>query len=270
MWLRAFTCHLYALAMLLACGIGETAAAADSCSKVIVAADPNYPPLHWYDGTRLKGASVEIAERLLSDLGIPYEVRYVGPWARVLEMAKAGQIDMVTSLKINDERLTFLTFLMPPIFANPISVFVRRNHTFAYGKWEDLIGRTGGIARGNIFGGGFDTFMERNLSVETSNTAGQTFRKLTAGHIDYVISGYFTGLATLKAMRLDEKVIALEPMVASSMNYIALSRRSPCVSLVAAANAKLSELDRSGVLAELLDRSIRAWRADPSVSLPEK
>ena len=42
------------------------------CTKMVITADPTYPPLHYYDGTTLKGASIEIAKRVLEDLKIPY------------------------------------------------------------------------------------------------------------------------------------------------------------------------------------------------------
>ncbi|MBV6321641.1 transporter substrate-binding domain-containing protein [Duganella violaceipulchra] len=74
------------------------------CPKVVVSADPDYPPLHWYDGKELRGPSIELATRILADLKIPYEVRYVGPWKRVLANASVGKIDLVATLKIQPER----------------------------------------------------------------------------------------------------------------------------------------------------------------------
>ena len=75
----------------LAPWVAAMAAEPAGCPKVVVSADPDYPPLHWYDGKELRGPSVELAARILSDLQIPYEVRYVGPWKRVLATASAGK-----------------------------------------------------------------------------------------------------------------------------------------------------------------------------------
>jgi len=76
---------------------------------MVLAADPDYPPLHWYDGTSMHGASITIAKQVLEDLKIPYEVRYVGPFPRVMAAAQRGDIDMVDTLKKNARTRGFFT-----------------------------------------------------------------------------------------------------------------------------------------------------------------
>ncbi|WP_044530643.1 transporter substrate-binding domain-containing protein, partial [Herbaspirillum sp. B65] len=95
--------------MLVAMTMPLSVAAAD-CAKVIISADSDYAPLHWYDGKRLTGASIEIATRALTALKIPYEVRYVGPFHRVLKEAESGAVSMVASLKNTPERQQYLAF----------------------------------------------------------------------------------------------------------------------------------------------------------------
>ena len=41
------------------------------CTNLVIAADPAYPPLHWYDGTTLPGASIEITKRVLETCTFP-------------------------------------------------------------------------------------------------------------------------------------------------------------------------------------------------------
>ena len=61
---------------------------AAECTKVVISADSDYAPLHWYDGKRLTGASIEIATRALSALNIPYEVFLMLPFVMtILAMA---------------------------------------------------------------------------------------------------------------------------------------------------------------------------------------
>lgn len=231
------------------------------CEKVVVTADPDYPPLHWYDGQQLRGASIDIAVKLLDDLGVPYEIRYVGPWARVLEMGRMGRVDMITSLKINPERETYLRFLGPSVITNPIALFVRNAQSFAYRGWSDLIGKTGGIARGNIFGGGFDEYMRSMLSTETADTATQNFRKLDAGRIDYVVSGYYTGLATLSDLHMEGRISALSPHVTATENYIALSKASPCLALAEKADARLAQLKETKIFEAITAKALQDWQA---------
>ncbi|KAF1047032.1 MAG: hypothetical protein GAK35_00829 [Herbaspirillum frisingense] len=153
---------------LLASVVVAAAAQGTECTKVVVSADSDYAPLHWYDGKRLTGASVEIASRALTALNIPFEVRYVGPFHRVLKEAERGDVSMVASLKNTPERQHYLAYTSVPLFANPIAIFVARDRRFAYAGWKDLIGKRGAITLGNQFGGGFDEFMRDNLKIETA------------------------------------------------------------------------------------------------------
>src|SRR5438105_2974975 len=97
------------VSLMLASAVSAEAHAA--CDKLILSADPDYPPLHWYDGKAWYGPSIELATRILDDLQIPYEVRYVGPWKRVLANATVGKIDLVATLKIQPERERYLDFV---------------------------------------------------------------------------------------------------------------------------------------------------------------
>ena len=168
---------------------------AQECKKIVISADPAYPPLHWYDGTTLQGASIEITTRILDDLGLPYEVRYVGPWKRVLLNAERGAIDMVVSLKNIPERRDYLEFTSNVAFANPIAVFVPRASNFKYAKWQDLKGKRGGVTLGNKFGNGFDEFMDAQLTTDAAPTPESNFKKMALGRIDYFITGFYTGMA---------------------------------------------------------------------------
>jgi len=75
--------------------------AQSQCTRMVVTSDPAYPPLHWYDGETLQGASIEIAKRVLGDLKIDFEIRSVGPFPRVMALAERGEVDMVVTLEKN-------------------------------------------------------------------------------------------------------------------------------------------------------------------------
>ena len=90
-------------ALLVASGAALGQAA---CQKVVVTADPEYPPYAWYDGETLRGASVDVVLAVLQAIKLPYELRYVGPFVRVLQNARVGDVDIVTELKRNAEQLS--------------------------------------------------------------------------------------------------------------------------------------------------------------------
>jgi polar amino acid transport system substrate-binding protein len=226
------------------------------CRKVVISADSDYAPLQWYDGKNLTGASIEIATSALSALGIPYEVRYVGPFHRVLKSAEEGEIDMIASLKDTPERREYLTYTNVALFPNPIAVFVARERSFSYSGWNDLIGKKGGVTLGNQFGNGFDEFLRGHLQVEAEQKAYMNFKKLELRRIDYLITGYYSGLVYLAASGQNDSFVALKPYVSESDNFIAIIKSSPCIKHLKALNLQLDSMRREGKLKLILDKHI--------------
>ncbi|MTV40336.1 substrate-binding periplasmic protein [Duganella radicis] len=227
------------------------------CPKVVVSADPDYPPLHWYDGKDLRGPSVELAARILSDLQIPYEVRYVGPWKRVLANAAAGKIDLVATLKIQPERERYLEFVRTPAFPNPVAVFVDRQRAFIFNGWSDLTQHKGGISLGNTFGAEFAQYAASHLQLEESGTADTNFRKLGLGRIDYFVVGLFTGETYLARHGLAGRFMAMRPFLTEDKNYFAFTKSSPCVKYHDAFEARLKELVASKTNITMLNASLQ-------------
>ena len=64
-----------------------SASAAAQCTRVVFSANPDYPPYHWAEGDRIVGASVALTGRILDELGVQWEAKFVGPWPRVLKSA---------------------------------------------------------------------------------------------------------------------------------------------------------------------------------------
>jgi polar amino acid transport system substrate-binding protein len=232
------------------------APAASVCTRVVLSADPDYPPLHWYDGKTLRGPSIELATHILGDLKIPYEVRYVGPWKRVLANAAAGQIDLVATLKIQPERERYLSFVRTAAFPNPVAVFVDRERSFMFSQWADLKNHKGGIALGNRFGPEFEQFSNTWLRLEESGTADSNFRKLGLGRIDYFVVGLFTGETWLARNRMGEKFMAMRPFLAEDKNYFAFAKSSPCLKHLDAFEARLKELVANRTNLVMLNESL--------------
>jgi polar amino acid transport system substrate-binding protein len=235
------------------------------CTKAIVAADPSYPPLHWFDGQTMQGASIAIIKRVLDDLKIAYEVRTVGPLTRVLAAAERGDIDIVVTLKKTPEREGFLLYPKTPALDNPIAVFTARERPIKFGGRGDLIGLNGGITRGNVFGDGFDEYLEKNLTVEAADSPESNFGKLALGRIDYFITGYYAGMAYL-LKRGDDSHFKVEiPFLVNTPNYVTLTRKGHCAGQLEAIDARLAQLKKSGVLADLARQSFITWKAQPTV-----
>lgn len=235
------------------------------CNRVVLTSDPAYPPLHWYDGETLQGASIEIAKRVLEDLKIPYEVRYAGPFPRVMALAERGEVDMIATLKKTPEREAFLLYPATPALSNPVAVFSSQERPFEFKSRQDLMGLRGGITRGNVFGNGLDEFLKEKLSVEEANNPDANFNKLALGRIDYFITGYYTGMAVLLKRGDEERFTAKTPFLADTPNFVVLTRNGKCAGKLEQVETRLAYLKKHGVLEELIRKSFQKWKSRPAM-----
>ncbi|MCU6435015.1 transporter substrate-binding domain-containing protein [Undibacterium sp. Jales W-56] len=237
-------------------------AAGNTCDKVVISADPAYPPLHWYDGTAMRGASIAVARRIFSDLGIPYEIRYLGPFNRVLAAAQSGTIDLVVTLKDTPERRSYLSF-SNTVLLNPVAVFVRRDKLLDIKKWNELASYRGGVARGNRFGEPLDSFIKNNLTVQESNDLEASFKMLSADRFDYVVTGFYPGRTFLLATASDQKIIALHPHLSESPNLAGFVTQSPCAAYLGAFNKQLDRLSKEKFIERVIEQASEEWRQHP-------
>lgn len=234
--------------------------AAAQCTRVVFSANPDYPPYHWAEGDRIVGASVALTGRILDELGVRWEARFVGPWPRVLKSAEYGEIDLVVSLKPTSEREVYLDFTRSPAFPNPMAVFATRARPLSFNGPQDLVGLRGGRSAGDRFGEAFDRFAEKQLTLEDADSLEVNFNKLTAGRIDYVVTGLYTGRAHLLRAGLADRIAPLPRPVNEGFIHHGFSRRSPCAALAAAVDARLEAAQRSGLAARLLEEALQQWQ----------
>lgn len=233
------------------------------CTRMVVTADPAYPPLHWFDGDTLQGASVEIAKRVLTDLKIDFEIRTVGPFPRVMALAERGEVDMVVTLKKTPEREAFLLYPKTIALQNPVAVFTARDALFVYRDKTDLIGLRGTMARGNVFGNGMDEFIKEKLHVQEVNRPDASFSLMLMGRSDYFITGYYTGMALIWKRGDELQFVAKEPFLVDTPNYLALTRHGKCADKLEQIDARLAVLKKAGVLDDIVRTNIQRWKNHP-------
>lgn len=245
--------------------VGVSMGAQADCTKLVLAADPDYPPMHWYDGETMQGASIAIAKRVLDDLKIPYEVRYLGPFPRVMAAAERGDIDMIATLKKTPGREAFLLYPKTSALANPVAAFGARDRPFEFKSRADLVGLKGGITRGNVFGDGFDDYLKQNLDIEVANSPENNFSKLGVGRLDYFITGYYAGMAYLLKRGDEDRFVAKSPFLVDTPNYLVLTRKGHCAEKLEAIDQRMAKLKNSGIFEELIRQAFAQWRAKPVV-----
>lgn len=226
------------------------------CEELVYSANPSYPPYHWVgaDG-RLEGASIDLL-KMVAPQGLVLKP-VVLPWKRALALAEHGDVDLLLSLRNTPERAKFLAFTSARAFPNPIVVFVREDRTFPFDSWSDLKGRRGGISLGDTFGNGFDEYWRAELSIEEAKNMEANFEKLEAGRIDYFVTSKFVGEAYSSSRPLKHGFVQLGKPVSSQDIHFGFSKRSPCADLAEQMDRKLRELDKKGVLEQLLRVHLR-------------
>jgi polar amino acid transport system substrate-binding protein len=230
------------------------------CERVVVTGDPDYPPFSWYENGKFYGSAIEIVTAALKRIGLPYEVRYVGPFLRALNEARAGSVDIIAELKDNADRRAYLAFSKVPIFANPVAVFTRADRKLPFKEWGDLTGLRGGVTLGNKFGGGFDEYLAAQLTVETADRIKQNFDKLAYARIDYFVNSYYPALTYLVRANREAEFTALQPFVTASDNFVGWSRASACVGRLEQFDAALTAMVRSGEVRRIQDENFEKLR----------
>ncbi len=234
------------------------------CSRVVVSADPEFPPYAWYDGQALRGASVDVVLAVLRTIKLPYELQYAGPFLRLLRSAAEGRVDIITELKRTPDREVYLEYSQTPIFSNPTAVFVRVGEAIPnFNGRHSLRGFRGGITRGNRFGDGLDEYLDRHLNVEEGPGIRENFSKLEARRFDYFLSPYYPAATFLVSHGLGGKFEALKPFVAEANVYVGWSRKSACIGRLREFDAALKQYLTTSNGRELLDASFDTWKRMP-------
>jgi polar amino acid transport system substrate-binding protein len=236
------------------------AQAGGTCERVVISGDPNYAPFSWYEGNSMRGAALEIVTHALIKIGLPYETRYVGPFARVMQDAQHGLVDIIVEMKNIPERQQAFEFSHTAIFLNPIAIFTRADEEIPYHEWNDLRGLRGGITNANRFGSDFDSFIAQNLTIETANDIKGNFDKLGHRHIDYFITAYYPGMNYLMQQKRQGEFKVLRPYAIESANFVGWSKASSCLPRLAELDQTLSEMEAGGEIEEIVNRYLDAWR----------
>ncbi|MEL0167472.1 MAG: transporter substrate-binding domain-containing protein [Pseudomonadaceae bacterium] len=256
--------HACGLAAVLVSGFAQ-AAVENSCERIVVTGNPDYPPLIWAaeGDQKLTGVAVEMLQLALKDSGITVDLLDLGSRAKALEAVEAGQVDVMAGLFLSRERLKSLDFVYPAIMDVPSVFFVRRGAAFPYSGWQDLQGKRGAAQQGSRFGLSFDTYAADHLQLQRMNTGEAALRKLLAGQLDYVVLERYQGQALAQQLGVDAQLDTLEGSFINAPLYLAISHNSVCNSpaLRSALALGMQALAQRNEASRLLDKYRQLWAA---------
>jgi polar amino acid transport system substrate-binding protein len=234
------------------------------CAMMVASGNPQYPPYLWRDpadDSRLIGANADLMQMLAKEIGVPIELRYVGPWGRVQEEAKAGRIDLIAGAFWTGPRTEYMDYFYPPFHDTRSVIWVRANSPINYTRWNDLIGLQGVTVINNSFGEGFDRFAKQSLKMTQVASLEQAIQMLKRSRADYMIYEDNPGQAFLAKLNVGD-VKMLSPAVANENLFLTLSHKSACNSgeMRGRITRAMIKLASQKPLATLLENNIQLWR----------
>src|SRR5215475_7747468 len=174
---------------------GSAAFAADECTKITATGHRYYPVIAYRDGDNIVGAAPTLVETIAKQINVPLESKYMGTWEEAQAAARDGKADMIFGLYYNDERATYLDYVQPAFTFDDVAIFVVKGKEFPFSDKNDLIGKKGVTNQGESYGNEFDAFIKEKLDVARANGIDAAFKDLLDGKADYLIAGYYPGLA---------------------------------------------------------------------------
>lgn len=240
------------------------AAATGNCTKLVATGNPDYPPFLWRPSAQsphLVGANADLMQLVAAELGVPIEMRHSVTWARAQEEARRGRVDLIAGAFFTVPRLEYMDYVYPPFHVTRSVVWMRKASGIKYQQWEDLRGRTGATLINNSFGERFDQFAKAALKITTVPSLEQGLGLLERGRVDYFV--YEEAPAQAYIAKLDLKGLGFDGDVVSNEGlYLTLSHKSPCNTpeLRAQLAKIMHELAQKGVMQQLIDTNVQAWR----------
>jgi len=238
---------------------GNATFAADECAKITATGHPQYPVIAFRDGDKMVGAAPMLVEAIAKELKIPLESKYMGTWEEAQAATREGKADMIFGIYYNDERATYLDYVKPAFMFDDVAIFVVKGKEFPFKGQDDLIGKKGVTNQGESYGNEFDAFMKDKLDVARTDGIDDAFKDLLAGKADYMIAGYYPGVAEAAKAGIKDQVVPLDQALLTAEMFVAFSKKSPCRSLAEGFGKGITEMTTDGRFDKILTDATTAW-----------
>ena len=255
--------RLLRLSVFAALALTSTAAfAAGDCAKITATGHPQYPVIAFKEGDAIAGAAPMLVEAIAKQLNIPLQSKSMGSWADAQAAARDGKADMIFGIYHNDERAQYLDYVQPAFMFDDVAVFVAKGKAFPFEGQDDLIGKKGVTNEGESYGNAFDAFMKDKLDVSSTNGIDEAFNALLSGKADYLIAGYYPGLAEAAKAGVKDEVEVLDQALLTAEMFVAFSKKSPCAAMADKFGQAITEMTTDGRFDTMLTDATAKWDAE--------
>lgn len=263
---RMTSCFIGCLAVVPLClmmAVTPAWAADDMCHRLIVSGNPDYPPYLWPNPdnpAELIGANAEFIIQVGREIGVEISVVNEGPWGRVQEEMRRGNLDLIAGAFFTPQRTLYMDYLKPAFQGTRTRIWTRKNFPRQISSWQELIGLEGVTVINNSFGAKFDSFAKEKLTLRESPTLAQSLRLVELGRADYLVYEDFPAAAFIA--KNDMSQIVANPVDISAEDlFVTMSRTSPCntETLRVKLSAAIRKLVDDGLMKKLLASNIEQW-----------
>jgi polar amino acid transport system substrate-binding protein len=216
-------------------------------------ATEEWPPFRLIDpGSQsgFRGIDIELVAALERVLGVRILIER-HPWARALEMMRAGQVDFLTGVARTAEREQFMHYVDVSYCAVRPRFYTQKGKGKEILSYEHLYGKTIGYSLNSAYFEPFNSdskLVKQGLSTET-----QLLQVLALNRLDIIIGTDPNLSYDVARLKLGEEVelTAYQPDKRTDL-YIAISKRSPMLEDAATVEGALRTLLAEGVVERIL------------------
>jgi polar amino acid transport system substrate-binding protein len=212
-----------------------------------------YFPFNYEENGETKGFSVDILDYVEANSKYDFEF-IVLPWPRALYLVERGKVDLILTLFKNTKREQSYHFI-EPAYGNEISqLFALSDKNIEFmGHLKQLTPYSIGTTREYSYGKAFD--QASYLTKLPALTAEVLLKLLLGGRIDIAISNPLIFNRIISRENVSSQVKAIEPYIAITPVYIALTRaRKDSQEIKQTIGQLIKQLKASPYYQKLLDK----------------
>lgn len=199
------------------------------------------------------GMGVDLVRLLAQRHG--YQPRFeIYPWRRALEVISGGRADILVAAYKTPERQRVMRFSEQSFFQDELAFYVRANSMPTWqGDYALLQGRRIVVINGWAYGAAFSTALPE-LHVSVTNTVDSGLQMLAFGHVELFASNRRDTDPMIKRLGLQDKVMALAPLIDVQSAYFTFPLRQRYTQLSLQMDQLLMEMKKNGALQKLARR----------------
>lgn len=216
----------------------------------------NYtPPYSYKEGDILKGIYIDLLTEAFERSNIKYEFMEL-PFSRILEMTKAGKIDIGVDVFINDERKTNGIFLEKyPIAEYSYVLCTRVDSSFEYdGNIESLKGKDIGIVRGYTLGSYDYLYSDEAYKFDYTEDTTKLLNNLINSRIDMAIEVKPTAKISLRDLGYEKEVKIDDNFYISNLSYLYLTDNDFSRALIDELSYSFSDMKKDGTIEKIFEK----------------